>query len=114
LNADQSSCDSASGPITLYNSDIVSVTCSNCFIGFHADVFFNLEIRGFVLRSVSGGFKDVFLDGGIGLDMNAQVEKPILSVDKELWKGGGEDHPILSFHIASIPFSIWFDSSISV
>ena len=91
VNADPATCDSANGPLPIYTGDTVSITCDSCFAGFKADVFFDLHIRDFTLRSLSGGFRNVSVNAGLGVDMEAHVEKPILAVDKALVRRGGED-----------------------
>ena len=110
LNADPTTCMQAAGPITIYSSEVVDVSCENCFAGFHANVFFDLSIKDFLLRRLAGGFRNLSVAAGIGLDLNAHVQKPILSVDKQLLHLGGADHPVLSFRIGSIPFALWFES----
>lgn len=111
VNAD-STCAHAAGPLMIYSSGPVSVSCDNCFMGFHANVFFDLSIHGFLLRHMAGGFRNMSVDGSLGLSATANVNKPILSVDKQLLHGGGADHPVLSFRIGAIPFAVWFESDV--
>merc|ERR1712070_154430 len=112
VNADPTTCAQAAGPLMIYSSGVVDVSCDNCFAGFHANVFFDISIHGFLLRHLAGGFRNMSVDAAIGLDATANVDKPILSVEKQLLHAGGADYPVLSFRIGAIPFALWFESNV--
>ena len=114
LNADPESCAAARGPIDLYSSAVLDVSCDNCFVGVHGEVFFDLEIGLFLLRRLSAGFRAMAVDSGLGIDATAQVDRPILAVDKQLFQAGGQDAPVLAFRIGPVPFLLWFEGSIGV
>lgn len=105
INADNS-CKRAKGPIPIYSNAKygVDVSCTNCFLGFYTDVFFDISISSFHLKSLSGGLRNSFVDGamvlsakeqyawGIGYDKTVNILPPTT---------------IISFHIGIIPVRLW-------
>mmetsp|Transcript_58663 Transcript_58663/g.104329 ORF Transcript_58663/g.104329 Transcript_58663/m.104329 type:complete len:392 (-) Transcript_58663:186-1361(-) len=109
---DATSCDTASRALPVYSHEELSVTCDNCFVGFAADVFANFHFQHFTMLTLVAGFKNLRAVGALELDMNINKENSFLGVDKDLWHAGGEDHPLIDFHIGLIPFVIHFDAKL--
>lgn len=109
INTNGGKCDSSLGAIPIYSNSYISVSCSNCFLGFYTDVFFEMHIRWFKLESISGGFKNMALNGALVIDAKGNyawstgVDK-ILPVVKPTI--------IISFHIGPIPIKIWFEINV--
>jgi|SaaInlStandDraft_3_1057020.scaffolds.fasta_scaffold11824_2 hypothetical protein len=110
INSD-SSCSSASKQIQFYNNKYLSITCSNCFLGFDADVFLELEIKWWHLKKLAGGLKNIKVNGALvttltsqqswsaGVDKNIEIEKPTTIVD---------------FNIGPIPIRVWFEIPLQI
>ena len=73
----------AAGPIPLYENDIISLVCSDCFVSLQAGIFFDLQIKGFKLVSLKAGFRQVGIQQKIQVDMAAKKSWSA-GVDKEL------------------------------
>jgi len=109
VNTDPSSaCNAAAKPLPIYSNGIVTLTCDNCFAGFYMDVFFDLEISGFSLKQMSGGFRNISVNAALDLDMQA-TKSWSTGIDKQMLIAGGESNPVISFKIGPVPFIFWFD-----
>lgn len=107
----ENSCDSATSPITIFQNQYVDITCSNCFLGFITDVFLDLHIELFKLKSLTGGFKNMSLNGGLVFDLNAH-DSWSTGVDKTL--NFIPPTTAISFWIGPIPFKITFAVPVQV
>jgi len=102
-------CDTAQGEIPIYSNPYISVTCSNCFVGFYTDVFFEMHIKWFKLESIAGGFKNIALNSALVIDTkgnyawSAGIDKTLPII---------KPTTIISFHIGPIPIRIWFDINV--
>jgi len=109
---DAASCNTAASSLPVYTHKALSVTCDNCFMGFSTDIFADFHFAHFGMASLAAGFKNMHAAGAIDLAMNVAAQHSFLGVDKELWSAGGADHPLVSFHVGLIPFSITFDAKL--
>lgn len=106
FGANSKNCDTADGPIMLYQGKYVTISCSNCFVGARATIFMELSIRWFKLKRVASGFKDIGVKGAFELTMDASgnwgtsTEKLIRLVEQQT---------IITFWIGPIPISIWYE-----
>jgi len=105
-------CNTAATSLPVYSRDALSVTCDNCFMGFSFDLFADFHFANFAMAKLSAGFKNMQASGAVDLAMNVAMQHSFLGVDKDLWHAGGDDHPIISFKVGLIPFSISFDAAI--
>jgi hypothetical protein len=49
----------------------MKVTCDNCFVGFSGEMFIDIELALFKVKKVAVGFKDMYLKGGLGVELDA-------------------------------------------
>jgi len=110
VNVD-SSCQDAKQPIPIYQNSYLSVSCSDCFLGFSADVFLSLTIHFWKLEGVAAGFKNLQLGGGLLFDMAASAA----------WSTGVDKNvdlvpqtTILDFKIGIVPVRIWFEVPVEI
>ena len=71
VNTDRT-CSQARGPIPIYQGRVVTLTCSNCFIGFKATIFANIKIAKWRLFEIAAGFKNIHVVGALVFNMHAQ------------------------------------------
>ena len=99
-------CTAAKRPLPIFKNKYFDVTCSNCFVGAKATVFFDLKISWFKLRRVAAGLKDISLNAAFILDLAAEAsasagtDKTFRLVDAGL---------IVQFWIGPIPVTIWYE-----
>jgi len=104
-------CDTAKGPIPIYENKYLSIGCSNCFIGAKATVFLDVQISWFKLKRVATGLRDINVNAAFVLDLDAHVswsagiEKTYHIVDQAV---------IIQFFIGPIPISIWYEIPLQV
>lgn len=111
LGMNSHDCASANQPFTIYQDQYITITCADCFIGFQADVFFDIEFGSKLVNSVQTGLKNINLDAALILD----------AVVTKQW-GTGVDKivnlinnlPILNFQLGPIPFHLWFNLPVEV
>jgi len=101
---DSASCNTAATSLPVYTHESLSVTCDNCFMGFSFDLFADFHFANFAMKKLAAGFKNMQASGAVDLDMNVAMENSFLGVDKDLWRAGGDDHPVISFKVGLIPF----------
>jgi len=109
--ADPTSCNSAGSSIPIFQKGPIDVSCDNCFAGFHTDIFFDIEFKFFGIRNFSGGFRNMAVDSAMDIALNVDAEKTFIAIDKDLFRVGGADHPVVHFNIGPIPFMIWFEGT---
>eukprot|EP00696_Hemimastix_kukwesjijk_P000026 gnl/Hemi2/10054_TR3481_c0_g1_i1.p1 gnl/Hemi2/10054_TR3481_c0_g1~~gnl/Hemi2/10054_TR3481_c0_g1_i1.p1 ORF type:complete len:439 (-),score=206.28 gnl/Hemi2/10054_TR3481_c0_g1_i1:113-1429(-) len=110
MNAD-STCTKANAPISIYSNKYVTLACSDCFLGFTADVFLTLSIRLFHLENLSGGFRNMSVNGALVFDLNAQASWST-GVDKTV--SVVQPTTVLSFKIGPVPIRIWFEIPVQI
>jgi len=84
----------------------MSVDCANCFLGVEATVFASLSIHLFKLQQLSGGLKNIAVNGAFELDMNAHAAWST-GVDKTL--PVVKSATIINFWVGPIPVRVWFE-----
>lgn len=99
-------CETASSSIPIYSNKYLSVTCSNCFVGWVADIFLALEIKLFHLETLSAGLRNMHVNGGLVFSANAQYSWS-LAYDKTLPLV--KPTTVVKFNIGPIPIDIWFE-----
>eukprot|EP00931_Biecheleriopsis_adriatica_P077663 TRINITY_DN51183_c0_g1_i1.p1 TRINITY_DN51183_c0_g1~~TRINITY_DN51183_c0_g1_i1.p1 ORF type:complete len:441 (+),score=77.57 TRINITY_DN51183_c0_g1_i1:97-1419(+) len=109
---DTTTCNTAEKPLPVYSHEAFSVTCDNCFMGFETDVFADFHFKDFTMFTLAAGFRNMKAAGAIDLALNAARQQSFLGIDKDLWHAGGDDHPVISFHVGPIPFAIYFDAKL--
>lgn len=107
VNADPT-CTQAAAPIPVYTNGLITLTCDNCFAGISLDVFFDIKIKGFQLNSIEGGFRNITAESQLDLNLLA-TKSWSAGIDKTLPIAGGENNPIVSFKLGSVPFIFWFE-----
>lgn len=110
FNAD-GTCKRPSSIIPLFNNKIMKVTCDNCFVGFSGEMFIDIELSLFKIKKVAIGFKNMYLKGGIGVELDA-VGKYSYIYDK-IYKVLEKFH-IITFPIGPIKFEIMLDLPIEI
>jgi len=109
---DATSCNTAASQLPVYSHDLLTVACENCFMGFSGDVFADFHFKHFTMQGLAAGMKNLKASGAVQMTMNAASQQSFLGVDKDLWHAGSSDHPVISFHIGLIPFTISFDTKL--
>jgi len=107
VNTD-STCTRAAQPLQIYTNGIVTLTCDDCFAALSGDVFVDLEIKKFQLKSFRAGYSNATINAALDLDMQAQKSWST-GIDKDMPIAGGQSNPIVSFKIGPVPFVFWFD-----
>lgn len=69
FNAD-GSCVEPKNEIVLFDNKYMKVGCDNCFVGFSGDMFIDLELSFFKVKKVALGFKNMYLKGGLGVELD--------------------------------------------
>jgi len=99
-------CDAAHKSLVMYEGQYLTVDCTNCFFALQTDVFFELHIEDYWVKTLSGGFRNMTLAAAMVLEIVAHVQ----------WNSGTnitEDAvpptTILDFAIGPIPVRLWFE-----
>lgn len=104
-------CVNPSSPIDIFNNKYLDVACDNCFIGLQGDVFIEIDIDWFRIKNIAGGFKNLHMKGGLGVDVHTDYSTSY-SYDKT--------YPVISkftiasFDIGVIPVDIWLELPIEL
>lgn len=110
FNAD-GSCKRPSSIIPIFDNKNMKVTCDNCFVGFSGEMFIDIELALFKVKKVAVGFKDMYLKGGLGVELDA-LGKYSYVYDK-IYKVLEKFH-IITFPIGPIKFEIMLDLPIEI
>ena len=99
-------CNAAKRPLAMYKGDHLTVDCTDCFFALKTDVFFELHVSYYWVKTLSGGFKNMTLDAAMVLDVISQMQ----------WNSGTnitEDivppTTIVDFSIGPVPVRLWFE-----
>jgi len=110
VNTDDT-CEKAARTLPIYANDVISLACTDCFVGLRADVFFALKIKGFVLQSLKAGFRQVGIQQRLQLDMHASKS----------WSAGVDrsvaivpNFNLIDFKIGPVPFVVWFETPLHI
>ena len=99
-------CKTPSTSIPIFQNKFLELDCDNCFVGFSGDAFAEIEIDWFRIKNVAGGFKNLDLQGGLGVNLQATAA-PSYAFDKT--------YPVISkftiasFNIGPIPVNLWLE-----
>jgi hypothetical protein len=96
-------CSGASGPLTLYQNELLSVTCSNCWLGLEFDVLFNIQMASWALEQFSAGFQNIAANGALVVDFDAAAHWST-GVDKTFQLV--PETTVLSVWIGPVPLTI--------
>jgi hypothetical protein len=55
----------ASASLPIFKNQYVDIECTDCFIDFTMDVFFEIKIVGFTVQNISLGFRDIAVNGTV-------------------------------------------------
>lgn len=64
-------CRNPKSDIMLFDNKYMKISCDNCFVGFAGDVFVDIELAFFKVKKVAIGFKNMYLKGGLGVELDA-------------------------------------------
>lgn len=104
-------CKTPSNSIQIFQNKYLNLDCDNCFAGFSGDAFAEIEIDWFKIKNVAGGFKNLDLQGGLGVNLEATTA-PSYAFDKT--------YPVISkftiasFSIGPIPVDLWLELPVEV
>lgn len=101
-------CKAAAKSLPVFTNSNLALACDSCFFGLDTDLFFELDIRWFKLQGLRAGFRNASAVASVDLDMAAQKAWS-MGFDKTDLVLGGEDNPVVRFHIGPVPFVFWFD-----
>jgi len=101
----QQTCTTPTAPIPIITGKFITVTCSDCFLGFMTNIFMEVHIQGFKMITLAGGFKNMSVNGAFVLDFKAQAEWNT-AVDKTL--NIVPPITLFSFNIGKVPFAFTF------
>lgn len=104
-------CKTPQSAIKIFENKYLELDCDNCFAGFSGDAFAEIEIDWFKIKNVAGGFKNLDLQGGLGVNLQATAA-PSYAFDKT--------YPVISkftiasFNIGPIPVNLWLELPVEV
>jgi hypothetical protein len=104
-------CQNPSDSIDIFHNDYLDLSCDNCFIGLSGDAFAEIEIDWFKIKQVQGGFKNLEVKGGIGINLNGKYsttygfDKTYQVVSK---------FTIASFDLGPIPVDLWMEIPVEI
>jgi hypothetical protein len=104
-------CKTPQSTIPIFQNKYLDLDCDNCFAGFSGDAFAEIEIDWFKIKNVAGGFKNLDLQGGLGVNLEATAA-PSYAFDKTypvITK-----YTIASFNIGPIPVDLWLELPVEV
>lgn len=109
-DSDNKDCDTPKEEIPLYSwagpgGMSVTVTCSDCFVGFAADMFIFMVIQTTKLAKIEAGFKNCKLHSAFVLDVLA-TENFNVGLDKDM--SFIPPTTLFSFDILTVPVTFWF------
>lgn len=99
-------CKTPDSSISLFENKYLDLTCDNCFVGFSGNVFAEIVIDWFRIKNVAGGFRNLDLIGGLGVNLQA-TSAPSYAFDK-LYPVINK-FTIASFNIGPIPVNLWLE-----
>jgi hypothetical protein len=105
VNAD-ASCTAAAAPYVLYQNELITVTCQNCFMAFSSDIMFSLEIHGFKMTTFQAGYANSTLAGELLLKIVATKDWSV-GVDKTLPLIQPKN--VIDLFTAGLPLRLWFE-----
>jgi hypothetical protein len=101
----------AKATIPLFSNKAMTLSCDECFVDFHVDVFIDFSIRGFAVQNLSAGFRNMYANGSLVLgaiakaNWNAGIDKTIDLVPTT---------NLINFKVGPVPFMIYFDMPVEV
>jgi len=104
-------CQSSSESIDIFHNSYIDLSCDNCFIGLSGDAFAEIEIDWFKIKQVEGGFKNLEVKGGIGVNLDGKYattygfDKTYQVVSK---------FTIASFDLGPIPVDLWMEIPVEI
>jgi hypothetical protein len=104
-------CQSPSESIDIFHNNYIDLSCDNCFIGLSGDAFAEIEIDWFKIKQVEGGFKNLNIKGGIGVNLDGKYsttygfDKTYQLVSK---------FTIASFDLGPIPVDLWMEIPVEI
>lgn len=104
-------CTSAKSAIPIFNNKYMTISCSNCYIGFKGDVYLSIQFAKFKLKSISGGFKNLQLNsaniisGSASASYSYAYDKVYPLIQKT---------PLINFNIGPININIALEVDIEV
>mmetsp|Transcript_23788 Transcript_23788/g.62215 ORF Transcript_23788/g.62215 Transcript_23788/m.62215 type:complete len:439 (-) Transcript_23788:1601-2917(-) len=101
----------ATASLPIFQNKYVTVACSDCYIDFTLDVFFDITIHDFTVQNISLGYKDVAVNGSAVVTANAQANWNT-GVDKTLQ--AIQTTYLVNFKIGPVPFMIFFELPVEV
>jgi hypothetical protein len=104
-------CKTPSESIPIFQNKYLELDCDNCFVGFSGDVFAEIEIDWFKIKNVAGGFKNLDLQGGLGVNLQSTFA-PSYAFDKTY--PVISKYTIASFNIGPIPVNLWLELPVEV
>lgn len=113
FNADKKVCvgynsactGAATNSLPIFSNKFVTLACSDCFIDFEMDIFFELHIRGFQVSNLSTGFRDVSVNGSAIVTAQAQANWNT-GIDKTLPLI--QTTYLVDFKVGVVPFMVFF------
>ena len=111
LGVNTNDCKTAAAPISIYTNQYLNLACSNCFVGFDADVFLTLKMRWFKLHELGAGFQNMQLNAATVMDLNAHAAWST-GIDKTI--EAIKQTTIVAFRVGPIPFRFWFELPVEV
>jgi hypothetical protein len=95
-------CNDNNENIVLFNNDYLKLE-TNSYVGFGGDIFMDLEISLFEIKRLQGGFRDLVLNGRLGLLLEGEY-KNSFSYSHELISPRIQ---IASFDLGPVPVDLW-------
>lgn len=103
-----SECNNNVKNIELFNNNFINLM-TDSYLGFNGELFVDLEISLFEIKRLQGGFKNMMLNGRLGLILDGEY-KNSFSYSHELMN---EKIQIASFDLGPIPVDLWISTPVS-
>jgi hypothetical protein len=101
----------ATQPLPLYSNQHLTITCSECYLGYDVDVFMEVTIKDWTLHSIQAGYKNMTMSGAFIITAvatagwSAGVDKVIELVN---------DASLVNFRVGPVPFHMTLDVPVAV
>jgi len=101
----------AKATIPLFSNKATTLSCDECFVDFHVDVFIDVSIRGFEVQNLSAGFRNMYANGSLVLGAIAKANWNT-GIDKTINLLPNTN--LINFKVGPVPFLIYFEMPVEV
>jgi hypothetical protein len=101
----------ATQPLPLYQNSHLTVTCTECYLGYDTDVFMEISIKDWTLQSLGAGYKNMTMTGAMIITAVANagwstgIDEVLQLVDNA---------QLVNFRIGPVPFRMVLDIPVDI